>query len=474
MDESTEIRKLPPVDVFKLAQILDSGNAWKQVMAVIPEDPRNVNSKAKYSVEFIRLIESAGEKQSRSCTEILLDEWGTSGKVRPNVNTLLQVLVKAQLFRAAEYVSVEILKGKPPERPLEGPAAAVDLTLPPEQVELKQPLIEMGDLNIPHLQYSLLQAITNNFNETPIKKIQGIDGLCYHGHKLGTGAFGTVYYGEMANGRRVAVKKLADVDNLMLQFENEIKTLSKYQHENLVPLLGFSCDTPNYCLVYEFMSNGSLFDRLQIKNNDSNEILCGRESNYRNNGNGLIEKSLSWQKRIEIAIDAAEGINFLHTSKATPLIHRDIKSANILLDDNLVAKLGDFGLVKSKPNVSKSKLLTSTVFGTSAYMAPEAFRGDVSVKMDVFSFGVVLLELLTGLPPYDENRNGLDLVTYIEETVEDSIEFLLDKSAGDWDVPLAQELFNVSQECLEEKRKRPVILNVLHKLKSLRDNVSVV
>ena len=138
MNENTEIRKLPAAAIYKLGQILDTENAWQKVMAMIPSDPNDFNSVAKYTPQHIkwfsffllflflkkvsvfftllilntfRLIQTAGEKQNKSCTEILFDEWGTSGEVRPNLNTLLQILIKAQFYRAAEFVAVELLKG---------------------------------------------------------------------------------------------------------------------------------------------------------------------------------------------------------------------------------------------------------------------------------------------------------------------------------------------------------------------------
>ncbi|KAL0276875.1 UNVERIFIED_CONTAM: hypothetical protein PYX00_004346 [Menopon gallinae] len=435
MDRKTEIRKLPPSAILKLSQLLDLGNAWQEVMAVIPEDPNDQNSPPKYTLEHMKLIQSAGEKHNRSYTEILLDEWGTSGKVRPTVMTLLEVLLKAQFFRAADFVAVELLHDDPPSRPSDGPAAPVHFNLDTASTAVLEAVPDTGNRSdIAHIPFAVLQEITNNFDETPLTYINS-DGVFQRiGHKLGTGAFGTVYYGQMSNGRNVAVKKLAaDAITLKKQFENEIVTLSEYRHENLVPLLGFSCDTYNYCLVYEFMCNGSLLDRLQLKKtcketSDTNLLLNGMASNMIS----PTGQPLGWKKRMEIAVEVAKGIHYLHTYKSTPLIHRDIKTANVLLDEQLRAKLGDFGLVKVKPNASDTKLITSTVFGTSAYMAPEAFRGDVSVKIDVFSFGVILLELLTGLPPYDENREGCDLVTYIEEVVDDKIGFLLDEKAGNW------------------------------------------
>ncbi|KAK6635053.1 hypothetical protein RUM44_000302 [Polyplax serrata] len=479
MDGTTEIRKLSAAAVFHLSQILDSGNAWQKVMAMIPSDLNDPNSESKYTLQHIKLIQNAGEKQNKSCTEILLDEWGTSGKIRPNLKHLLDILIKAQFYRAAEYVAVDLLKEEPPKRPVAGPAAAVRLPAPTDEI-----LSDSSLGNILHVPYAALLDVTNNFNETPLSKCVHNDGVIHFvGHKLGSGAFGAVYYGELENGKRVAVKKLSLQNvNLKNQFETEIKTLSEYRHVNLVQLLGFSCDTENPCLIYEFMSNGSLLDRLQMKsiifNNcdslDANKILSGMASNCGCPSVILSDiEALNWKKRLQIASDVCEGIHFLHTAMKLPLIHRDIKSANILLDDRLIGKLGDFGLVKIKPNVSESKLMTSTVFGTSAYMAPEAFRGDVSVKMDVFSFGVVLLELLTGLPPYDENREGCDLVTFVEDVVEDTIAGLLDKKAGEWNEDAAQQVFQISQSCLEEKRTRPVIGDVRQRLKIVTENIDV-
>lgn len=112
-----------------------------------------------------------------------------------------------------------------------------------------------------------------------------------------------------------------------------------------------------------------------------------------------------------IILGTAKAVAYLHTAFDIPLIHRDIKSANILLDCTRKPKLCDFGLIKPTPN--QNTITGTSVFGTSAYMAPEAFRGDISVKLDTFSFGVVILELLTGLPPLDENREGCDIVRSI-------------------------------------------------------------
>ncbi|XP_049857052.1 interleukin-1 receptor-associated kinase 4-like isoform X2 [Schistocerca gregaria] len=534
-----EIRKLPPQALFRLVQILEYGEAWKQLMAIIPKtgsDP----SEMKYKVEHVKLIEHHANMQKRPCAEIFLEEWSTSGRIRPNLAFLLELLVKAELYRAAEFVAGDLLKDKLPERPESGPAAAVDLSdealqkllqsknhvKPPADVNglidsLPKPLEQLtlfdgaqesvtpggsGNVHmnnterghvgvnesnetinemptrrvdsidapaisnerneyrtdspsdvhpnistsVPNFPYSLLDDITNHFSETPVVAGQDLRS----GRKLGTGAFGSVYLGILPT-QKVAVKRLKrDAINVEKQFQNEIHTLSRFRHENLLPLVGYSCDGPNYCLVYEYMSNGSLQERLACQG--STPVL-------------------NWQTRLDIALGTSRGILYLHTAFEKPLVHRDIKSANILLNDSLQAKLGDFGLVHlgAGSQQTQSALLTSTVFGTSAYMAPEAFRGDVSVKLDAFSFGVVLLELLTSLSPYDENREGCDLVTHVDDICEGSIEPLLDTKAGSWTAEngqkICEELYVIAIKCLEEKRLRPSMDYIVNTLENIAE-----
>nr|CAD7423928.1 unnamed protein product [Timema monikensis] len=541
MDPNMELRKLPMSVLFNLAKMLDAGDNWKRLMAIVPRS-LDVGQPyvPKYKVEDIKLIEHAAAKQHRSCTEIFLDEWGTSGKRRPNLQILMEQLVAAHLFRAVDYVATSLLQVPPPERPTSGPAARVDVsdevlenllpvfmnlgqevpgtfdpplgvgddssrgndrlltrlqeTLPEEHIAMSRvpenPSLRL-DTRLPHYQFCDLERFTDNFCERPISES--------HGRMLGTGAFGTVYLGVFPSREHVAVKRLnRDAVNVVRQFRNEVEALSRYQHDNLLPLLGYSSDGPSYCLVYQYMSNGSLQERLASQ---ALTLLLSASVAWLANTlvlsstaeDGEIEDPnviLPWQLRLRIALGTARGILHLHIAYEKPLIHRDIKSANILLDQDLQPKLGDFGLVRlgSSGQQSQSVAMTTTVFGTSAYMAPEAFRGDVSVKLDTFSFGVVLLELLTGLPPYDEGREGCDLVTHVEEICDDSIVPLLDVRAGDWsrtiytpegkqplgETPpvLAESVYVVAQECLEEKRRRPTMMVVVQRVNTIVTNLT--
>ncbi|CAG9760082.1 unnamed protein product [Ceutorhynchus assimilis] len=299
---------------------------------------------------------------------------------------------------------------------------------------------------LPHFDYSKLEDATNRFSSDK-----------ENGRFLGAGAFGSVFLATDLLDKPVAVKKIFldheklsnEIEQITEQFRNEVELLCKYKHDNLVSLLGYSCDGPTYCLVYEYVSGGSLFDVLQ---NNPQKIL--------------------WKSRIQISLGTARAIAYLHTAFSTPLVHRDIKSANILLDDNNNAKLGDFGIVKLLP--SQNTELESTPCGTSAYMPPEYHNGEISVKLDTFSFAVVLLELLTSLPPLDYHRPGGDLVTYVEDHCEDSIDALLDTKIGTWRenrINFAQELYYLTLECLKEKMSRLPMVDVLRLLECIHDKL---
>lgn len=288
------------------------------------------------------------------------------------------------------------------------------------------------------IKYAVLQHHTNNFNNNPAS--QG-------GNVIGRGGFGTVYIARFPSQYIVAVKKLKDPEDPVMQkqFETELQTLANYHHENIVELVGYSIDGPAKCLVYEYMPNGSLEDRLHCLNGTP---------------------PLSWQLRLEIAFGTAKGIVYLNDCG---IVHRDIKSANVLLDEKFVPKVGDFATARLAPSGSSSTVAsTKLVIGTSAYMAPEAIRFDISAKLDSFAFGVVLLEILTGLPPSDNTREESDLLSHVVENVEESIIPLVDPRAGCWCRQTADDLYMIALSCLKDrKRERALVKDILPDLQKL-------
>ncbi|XP_055944991.1 uncharacterized protein LOC129975795 isoform X2 [Argiope bruennichi] len=288
--------------------------------------------------------------------------------------------------------------------------------------------IDLSELK--KFQYLDLAEKTGNFCDLWVEE---------GGYKIGEGGFGSVFRADIS----VAVKLLKEpVDK---QFFTELSILTRCKHENLLRLLGFSDDGSNCCLVYEYMPNGSLKDRL----------ACS--------GGSLPLPSLT---RLHIAYFSAVGLNYLHNFSKPPLVHRDVKSDNILLDENFIPKIGDFGLVRIGGNSSASTMaITKHCCGTEVYMAREARYGDVSVKLDTFSFGVVLLEILTGLPPYDIRREDRDLVTHMEDC--EDILTMLDQKVL-WNEEQAIYLYKIANQCLIYKKKqRPTIGEILPDLESL-------
>lgn len=240
---------------------------------------------------------------------------------------------------------------------------------------------------IPRISYAELREATNNWSDD---------------HILGAGGFGTVFHG-VWKYTKVAIKRIKSQDSQSAKTQiqqslNELRYLNSCRHDNILPLYGYSLDDDvEPCLVYQLMSGGSLETKLL-----------------------RAAHTLRWTKRMEIALGTARGLQFLHTFSEKPLIHGDIKPANILLDGCSFPKIGDFGLTR-EGNYDDAEIEVSRVYGTKPYLPREfLYERTLSTKVDTFSFGIVLLELATGLRAHSSKYGYLSqyVRTFNEQTGE--------------------------------------------------------
>ncbi|XP_019056925.1 PREDICTED: probable L-type lectin-domain containing receptor kinase II.1 isoform X2 [Tarenaya hassleriana] len=204
---------------------------------------------------------------------------------------------------------------------------------------------------------------------------------------VGKGGSGYVYRGCLPQGKELAVKILKPSVDVVKEFVVEIDIITGLHHNNIVSLFGFCSENENLLLVYNFLPRGSLEENLH--------------------GNKKDTSAFGWSERYKAALGVAEALNYLHNGRELPVIHRDVKSSNILLSDDFEAQLSDFGLANWDVNSSSSQRICTDVAGTFGYLAPEYFmHGRVSEKVDVYAFGVVLLELLSGRKPIDSGNNN--------------------------------------------------------------------
>ncbi|KAK2993587.1 hypothetical protein RJ640_030894 [Escallonia rubra] len=272
---------------------------------------------------------------------------------------------------------------------------------------------------------------------------------------IGEGGFGRVYKGRLqSTGQVVAVKQL-DRNGLQgnREFLVEVLMLSLLHHPHLVNLIGYCADGDQRLLVYEFMSMGSLEDHLHDLPPD--------------------KEPLDWNTRMKIAVGAAKGLEYLHDKANPPVIYRDFKSSNILLDEGCHPKLSDFGLAKLGPTGDKSHVSTR-VMGTYGYCAPEyAMTGQLTVKSDVYSFGVVFLELITGRKAIDSTQpqGAQNLVTWARPLFNDRRKFakLADsRLRGQYPMRGLYQALAVASMCIQEQAAaRPLIGDVVTALSYL-------
>ncbi|KAK3012508.1 hypothetical protein RJ639_007994, partial [Escallonia herrerae] len=296
-----------------------------------------------------------------------------------------------------------------------------------------------GIQNIKLYSYNDLQIATDDFSKA---------------NKIGEGGFGSVYKGVLDDGSLVAIKMLsAESTQGLREFLTEITVITDIEHENLVKLYGCCVERDQRILVYGYLENNSL----------AQTLLGGRSNSI----------PFSWKTRTKICIGIARGLAFLHEEVHPRIIHRDIKASNILLDKDLTPKISDFGLAKLFP--ASMTHISTRVAGTLGYLAPEyAMRGQVTRKADIYSFGVLLLEIICGRS--STNKRLAIRERYLLDRVWESyergkLEELVDASLeGDFDIDEACRYLKVGLLCTQDVPKvRPSMSTVVEMLTGAMD-----
>ncbi|KAJ0233529.1 Protein BRASSINOSTEROID INSENSITIVE 1 [Hirschfeldia incana] len=301
--------------------------------------------------------------------------------------------------------------------------------------------------------------------EKPLRKLTFADLLkatngFHEDSMIGSGGFGDVYKAVLKDGTAVAIKKLIQISGQGdREFMAEMETIGKIKHRNLVPLLGYCKVGEERLLVYEFMKYGSLEDVLHDVKKKA----------------GV---KLNWFTRQKIAIGAARGLAFLHHNCIPHIIHRDMKSSNVLLDENLEARVSDFGMARLM-SAMDTHLSVSTLAGTPGYVPPEYYQSfRCSTKGDVYSYGVVLLELLTGRRPTDSPDFGdNNLVGWVRQHAKLRISDVFDpelmKEDPAREIELLQHL-KIAVACLDDRAwRRPTMLDVMAMFKEIQTGLGV-
>ncbi|RWR76582.1 putative wall-associated receptor kinase-like protein 16 [Cinnamomum micranthum f. kanehirae] len=319
-----------------------------------------------------------------------------------------------------------------------------------EMIKLKEKLFEQNGGVL--LRQKLSSRGTESFKIFTAKELERATENYSVSRIVGQGGYGVVYKGTLPDNRIVAIKKSKIVDaNQIEQFINEIDILSQINHRNVVKLLGCCLEDQIPLLVYEFISNGTLYSHIHET--------------------GGIQ-SISLQNRLRIATETAEALAYLHSATSIPIFHRDVKSTNILLDDNLNAKVSDFGASRLVP-IDQTQI-TTLVQGTLGYLDPEYFQtSQLTAKSDVYSFGVVLVELLTAKKPVCLSRSEKDrnLAMHFISAMKENrlLQVLEDQVRNEGYETQLIAIAQLAKRCLKVKgEERPTMKEVMVELQRLR------
>ncbi|KAI3952021.1 hypothetical protein MKX01_004254 [Papaver californicum] len=327
---------------------------------------------------------------------------------------------------------------KLPGSPVRVPASPFRVPPSPSRFSMSPRTSAIGSV---HINMSQVIKATQNFSPSLL---------------IGEGGFGTVYRGQLQDGQVVAIKraKKENLISLQAEFSSEVELLSKIEHRSLVRLLGYVDKGNERIIITEFVPNGTLREHLD----------------------GLRGKILDFYQRLEISIEVAHALAYLHLYAEKQIIHRDVKSSNILLTENLRAKVADFGFARAGPTDVEKTHISTKVKGTAGYLDPEYLRTyQLTPKSDVFSFGILLIEILTGRRPVEMKRASDERITIrwaFKTFNAGKLVEMLDPSMTEVvHIGLLSKMFNLAFQCAAPTRvDRPNMKEVAEQLWAIRMN----
>ncbi|KAG5667445.1 hypothetical protein PVAND_015425 [Polypedilum vanderplanki] len=449
-----DLTKLPVHEKTKLCAILDQNETWAELGKLM-----------MFNAFEIMEMQTEADRKRKSPSEVLITKWSRHGHIVTELFKLLSIMQHYQAMEAIKHSvpSAYHIWIKPVQphisRLINGQQISSKLQNIHENVQQSQIFQSRQDrpnvvtkndikdslrelLNIPEIPIDELAFATNNWSEENV---------------LGKGGFGTVYKGEWLS-TKVAIKKLEYRESrsgtsrdYLLQSLNELRHLNHCRHDNILPIYGYSLKDETCLVVYQLMPGGSLEERLSRKNGS---------------------EALTWPQRWTVSKGTARGLQYLHRFSQKPLIHGDIKPANILLDTCGEPKIGDFGLSR-EGHIKDDYQELSRVFGTKPYLPKEFLNSHLfSTKVDVFSFGVVLFELATGFKAYDKSRKLpflYDHLSKLDESLLENITRVIDKStvSDGACLNLCQLMIYLGKKCCDHNPNyRPDMASVLKALET--------
>ncbi|KAL0722760.1 hypothetical protein Bca4012_037359 [Brassica carinata] len=421
-------------EISKLTQLIELDLSKNDLSGEIPAFFADMKS--------LKLINLSGNPNLNSTIPDSLQQWLKSNSVTLILGNSLNPTVKgkgkkvpviaiaaslAGVFALVVILAIFFIVRKKTPRSSAAPGPpSVTAGVDESETKTSNPSIITKDHRI---TYPEILKMTNNFERV-----------------LGKGGFGTVYHGNLDDAQ-VAVKMLSHSSAQgYKEFKAEVELLLRVHHRHLVGLVGYCDDGDNLALIYEYMANGDL-----------KENMSGRRG----------RNVLTWENRMQIAVEAAQGLEYLHNGCRPPMVHRDVKTTNILLNERSGAKLADFGLSRSFP-IDGECHVSTVVAGTPGYLDPEYYRTNwLSEKSDVYSFGVVLLEIVTNQPVIDKTRERPHLNEWVGFMLtKGDIRSIVDpKLMGDYDTNGAWKIVELALGCVNpSSNRRPTMAHVVMEL----------